>query len=114
MYSVDTGLLAESRPTYLNFDADGFLFHPENWNHQTARTIAAQNGLQEMTSAHLKMLHYIRDYYFELGGFVSPHRICSELEVDKQIMKRYFVSCLNAWRVAGLPNPGEEAKAYMS
>jgi len=25
-----------------------------------------------------------------------------------------FGTCLNAWRVAGLPNPGEEAKSYLS
>jgi len=25
-----------------------------------------------------------------------------------------FPSCLAAWRIAGLPDPGEEAKAYLS
>jgi len=25
-----------------------------------------------------------------------------------------FTTCLGAWRVAGLPNPGEEAKSYLN
>lgn len=114
MYSIDTGLLAEAKPALLNYDEDGYLLHPENWGHDTAQSIAAQNGLDKLTAIHMHMIQYIRDYYFELGGFATPHRICSELKVDKSAMKKFFGSCANVWKIAGLPNPGEEAKAYMS
>ncbi len=114
MYSVDAGLLAENVHVLLKFDEDGFLFQSENWDYDTAQQIAQQNGVQELGSRHMKVVQFIRDYYFELGGFVTPRRICSEMDVDKTEMKNFFGSCLNAWKIAGLPNPGEEAKTYMN
>lgn len=114
MYSVDTGLLAENVHVFLKFDEDGFLLQPENWNYETAQQIAQQNGVLELDNTHLKVVQFIRDYYFELGGFVTPRRICLEMDVDKIEMKNFFGSCINAWKIAGLPNPGEEAKTYMN
>ena len=57
----------------------------------------------------LQIAHYLRDYFFELGAFASPHQICSELDIDREDMKAFFGSCANAWKIAGLPNPGEES-----
>ena len=114
MYSVDAGLLAENIHALLKFDEDGFLLQAENWDHEIAQQIAQQNGVPELEAKHLNVVQFIRDYYFELGGFVTPRRICSEMKVDKVEMKRFFGSCTNAWKIAGLPNPGEEAKTYMN
>ncbi|MBD3610756.1 MAG: TusE/DsrC/DsvC family sulfur relay protein [Gammaproteobacteria bacterium] len=114
MYSVDSGLLAEARTVFFGLDDDGFLVHPKNWTQQTAQQIADHVGVQELSSRHLQIVQFIRDYYFELGGYVTPRRVCSELDVDKAAMKQFFGSCINVWKIAGLPNPGEEARAYMS
>jgi tRNA 2-thiouridine synthesizing protein E len=40
--------------------------------------------------------------------------VCHRLGKEKFWVHDLFQSCLNAWRVAGLPNPGEEAKSYLS
>mgnify|MGYP000014480175 CR=1 FL=1 len=114
MQSVDTTLLTDVQSANLNFDEDGFLIDPECWNRQTAQQIADLNGIQNLALHHFQIVHFIRDYYFELGSFAAPHRICSELDIEKDDMKQFFGSCLNVWKIAGLPNPGEEAKAYMS
>ena len=114
MYSVYSGLLAENVHFFLRFDEDGFLLQSENWNHEIAQQIALQNGVLELGSRYMKVVQFIRDYYFELGGFVTPRRICLEMDVDKIEMKNFFGSCINAWKIAGLPNPGEEAKTYMN
>jgi len=114
MRSVDTTLLIQTPSANLNFDEDGFLIDPECWNRETAQQIAEQNGVKNLEMRHFQIVHFIRDYYFELGSFATPHRICSELDIEKNAMKQFFGSCINAWKIAGLPNPGEEAKAYMS
>jgi tRNA 2-thiouridine synthesizing protein E len=40
-------------------------------------------------------------------------RICRIMHLGKHGVQRLFGSCREAWRIAGLPNPGEEAKTYM-
>jgi hypothetical protein len=39
--------------------------------------------------------------------------ICRAAGLDRHKAHKLFGSCRNLWRVAGLPNPGEEAKSYM-
>lgn len=40
--------------------------------------------------------------------------ICYRQDKDKFWVYALFKTCLNAWRVAAHPNPGEEAKPYLS
>jgi tRNA 2-thiouridine synthesizing protein E len=40
--------------------------------------------------------------------------MCRKLGVDRDAVQTAFGSCRNLWQVAGLPNPGGEAIAYMS
>jgi tRNA 2-thiouridine synthesizing protein E len=35
------------------------------------------------------------------------------MHLGKYAVDRLFGGCREAWRIAGLPNPGEEAKSYM-
>lgn len=114
MYSVDAGVLSEKKQAVVLFDEDGFLSQPESWNHEVAQYIADYNGVRMLAVEHLKIVQYVRDYYFELGGFATPRLICSQLELDKVEMKNFFGGCVNVWKIAGLPNSGEEARTYMN
>jgi tRNA 2-thiouridine synthesizing protein E len=40
--------------------------------------------------------------------------VCRAAGLDPSQAHRLFSSCRSLWRIAGLPNPGEEAKAYMN
>jgi tRNA 2-thiouridine synthesizing protein E len=40
-------------------------------------------------------------------------QVCRTHDLDRNAIKNLFGGCRQAWRIAGLPNPGEEAKAYM-
>jgi tRNA 2-thiouridine synthesizing protein E len=42
------------------------------------------------------------------------HRVCHDAGIERQQVNDLFGYCLIAWRIAGLPNPGEEGKAYLS
>ena len=41
-------------------------------------------------------------------------RVCHDAGIERHQVNELFGYCLVAWRVAGLPNPGEEAKSYLS
>ncbi len=96
------------------FDEDGLLMDPAQWNEALARTIAQQHGLGELTDEHWKVIRALRDHYGRFGVAPAMIRVCRAHGQDVHWVHNLFHTCLNAWRVAGLPNPGEEAKAYLS
>lgn len=96
------------------FDEDGFLLDPLYWTREMAQQIAEINEIGTLTEPHWKIISYLRDYYQRFGAMPMMRRLCRAQKLQAIEVKTLFPSCLNAWRVAGLPNPGEEAKAYMS
>jgi tRNA 2-thiouridine synthesizing protein E len=56
----------------------------------------------------------MREHYAKLGVAPAINRICRDAGIERQQVNELFGYCLVAWRVAGLPNPGEETKAYLS
>ncbi len=97
----------------LEFDEDGFLLDPEQWSEATAQMIAELDGLSELGEAHWQVISFVRERFFRLGAISSIRQICRNNEMSKSEVKALFGGCLQMWRVAGLPHPGEEAKAYM-
>ncbi len=98
----------------LVFDEDGFLLDGERWDQDLAIALAAAEGLDALGEQHWRILDFIRDYHARFGAVPMLRRVCRREGIDRQRMKRLFGSCRSAWRIAGLPNPGEEAKAYMN
>lgn len=95
-------------------DAEGFLSDPESWNDDIARMIAHDDGLPELTPEHWVVIHALRDHYHRFGTAPPAFsHICNEHHLGKHCMENLFRSDREAWRIAGLPDPGEEAKAYM-
>lgn len=98
----------------LEFDQDGFLKDPAAWNHDLAEQMAQQSGFDGLTPEQWRILHWLRDHYFETGAPPSAHQVCHENQLEHDCIGRVFRHDLRgAWRIAGLPNPGEEAKTYM-
>lgn len=101
-------------PHYLAlFDEDGFLVDPDLWSTGMAQTIAEELGLGPLSSAHWRLLHEVRTRFQQLGGPPSMRRVCRAAGLSRSAVYELFGGCLPAWRIAGLPNPGEEAKAYL-
>jgi len=94
-------------------DEDGYLLNPELWNPALASVIAQNEGITALSEAHWRILNYVRDYHHQFGVMPAVRRVCNRQGLAKTDLKRLFPSCLIAWRIAGLPNPGEEAKAYL-
>lgn len=95
------------------FDEDGFLRNPLDWDEDLAVQLALNDGLDELTEAHWRVIGYLREHY--LAHHTLPPMSYLEwlFDLPAHEGRQLFSGMREAWRVAGLPNPGEEAKAYM-
>ena len=96
------------------FDADGFLLTAEGWSEALAKQIAQADGMTALNQEQLQLLHTLRDEYKKTGAVTALSHICHLDGQQPDCLQQLFPSPKQAWRLAGLPNPGEEAKAYMS
>ena len=95
------------------FDVDGFLSQSDHWDHDIAQRIADAEGMEPLTPKHWEVIDYVRDRFFSYGSLPVMRLVCRAAGLDRHKAHKLFGSCRILWRVAGLPNPGEEAKAYM-
>lgn len=97
-----------------DFDADGFLVGTLAWSPAMAEALAQEDGIDSLGEKHWKIIHLVRERYFSLGALPVMRLVCRAAGLDPRQAHRLFSSCRSLWRIAGLPNPGEEAKAYMN
>lgn len=94
-------------------DEGGFLIDPALWTEALARRFAWREGVGELSEDHWRVILHVRDRFHALGGMPSMRRVCRATGLSREAIHGLFGSCLRVWRIAGLPDPGEEAKAYM-
>ncbi len=112
MNAVSTGAASnvETEPT---FDEDGFLIDPASWSEELAEHLANLIEGIRLTEAHWRIIYFVRSRVLRTGAIPPMRIICRQLGTERDAVKGLFGGCLNLWRIAGLPNPGEEAKAHM-
>lgn len=103
----------ENLPVKQILDEDGYLIDPVDWTQSFTERRAAEAGIR-LAKQHWHLIDIIRDKYLRLGALPPMRSVCKSAGLDKQELKQQFGSCLNLWKMAGLPNPGEEARAYMN
>jgi tRNA 2-thiouridine synthesizing protein E len=94
-------------------DEDGFLTDPQLWDEDLARKLARADGLPELNEHHIEVIRYLREHYLRHGTIPAMQHVCWVTEQGPRCIEELFHTCREAWRIAGLPNPGEEAKSYM-
>lgn len=97
----------------VELDEDGLLKDPNAWSEAPAREIARRNGIEPLTAEHWMVIGALREHYAKYGVAPAMHHVCRSHGKGPFWVHDLFGTCLNAWRVAGLPNPGEEAKTYL-
>lgn len=99
---------------HLELDEDGFLINPSMWTPSVAEYLARIDGIRELTDTHWKLIDSLRDFYFSHGYAPQERHVCLLQHLDKYCLEDLFNNQYReAWRLAGLPNPGEEYKSYM-
>lgn len=97
----------------LPLDADGFVIDAALWSPGMARAIARHDDLR-LTPEHWAILYGMRERHLASGAIPPVSSVCRAQGLDRQSVRRLFGSCREAWRIAGLPHPGDEALAHMS
>jgi TusE/DsrC/DsvC family sulfur relay protein len=95
------------------FDQDGFIRDPAGWDEPLARELAEQEGIVRLDEAHWRVIYQLRTHYFETGSVPVMRHICRDAGLEEHCVSELLTDPRRAWRIAGLPNPGEEAKAYI-
>ena len=95
------------------FDADGFLLDPDKWSESLADRIAQIDGIGALNELQIGLLHALRREYSRHGTVTALSHVCHLTGQSADCMQHLFPNPREAWRVAGLPNPVEEANSYL-
>lgn len=95
------------------FDPNGFLIDSASWSESLADRIAQNDGLGELNELQIGLLHALRREFAKHGCVTALSHVCHLTGQSADCMQHLFPSPRIAWRMAGLPDPGEEAKAYL-
>jgi len=97
----------------LRFDSDGYLIDFGKWDESLAEYLANRVGWS-LTPPRWAIIRALRESYNQQGGNPSLRHVCHMASLDRHCIDTYFDQHgRDVWRIAGLPNPGEEAQAYM-
>ncbi len=97
----------------IQFDEDGFLQNNSPWSQDLSQAIADSHSLGPLSADHWRVINFLRAHYSKFEALPAMRRVCRVCGLKKHAVQALFGGCRNAWRIAGLPNPGPEALAYM-
>lgn len=95
-------------------DDDGFLLNYEDWNEKVACALAEKEGVEELTEDRIDILKFIRTYYKKYNFFPILRAVCKNVHQPSNCLNEKFLDPVQAWKIAGLPNPGEEVLMFKS
>lgn len=91
----------------LVLDEDGFIVDPKVWCPEFATAVAAEEGVDELTEEHWKIINYLRNYYVKFDT-CPPIRML--VKMNNTTVKRVYElfptgPAKGACRLAGAPKP---------
>lgn len=95
-----------------DFDQDGFIKDSRDWTLDMAQEIADREAIGKLGDSHWKVIQYLRQHYHSSHTLPVMKLVCHELGFDDGCVSQLFGNPEKAWKVAGLPDYGEEFKAY--
>ncbi len=95
-------------------DQDGFLLRFEDWSEEVARLLAQREGISELSEDKMDILRFLRQYYEKHRFFPIVRAVCRQVGQPSTCMIEGFADPVTAWKIAGLPNPGEEVLGFRS
>ena len=94
-------------------DDDGYIVNFEDWNDRVACALAEREGIEELTKDRIDILKFLRQYYKDYGSYPVFGAVCLNVNQPKECVTQKFVDPVKAWKIAGIPNPGEEVETYL-
>jgi TusE/DsrC/DsvC family sulfur relay protein len=96
----------------ITLDDDGYLVNYEDWNETVASALAEREGAGELTSDKMDILKFMRNYYKEYNFFPILRFVCKNVGQPRNCVTEKFIEPVIAWKIAGLPNPGDEVNMF--
>jgi tRNA 2-thiouridine synthesizing protein E len=100
--------------TRLTVDDEGFLTDFEDWTEAAALVLAAREGIGQLSADQFEILRSLRTYYRMHRFFPIVRAICRSVHQPRTCVTDLFADPVTAWKIAGLPNPGEEVIGFRS
>jgi TusE/DsrC/DsvC family sulfur relay protein len=95
-------------------DDEGFLKDMEDWSDDVASALALREGIERLSEDQLTILRSLREYYRKHRFFPIVRAICRSVNQPRTCFTDWFTDPVTAWKIAGLPNPGEEVIGFRS
>ncbi len=91
----------------VELDEDGFIVNLEEWNEDVARYLAKEEGIDELSEDHWKLINYLKGYFAEYGIAPMVRKMTKESGYSLKEIYDLFPSgpAKGACKVAGLPKP---------
>ena len=91
----------------LDFDVEGFLTNPAQWDLAVARALALEEGIPALTDRHLAVVNFMRKEFQEKGTGPSIRRLTKESGVPTKELYELFPGgpAKKAARIAGIQKP---------
>jgi tRNA 2-thiouridine synthesizing protein E len=93
--------------TTVELDDEGFFVHPEQWTEDMATDLAAREGITQLSSAHWKVIRFMRSEFLEKGTGPTVRVLGKTSGVSIKELYELFPKgpAKIAARVAGIPKP---------
>lgn len=85
----------------------------EPWCEDLAKRLAKGHGLERLTPAHWCVIQSLREHFIQYGAMPPMRAVCDHNRLEPHCVNDLFHDPETAWRIAGLPDPGEEARSYL-
>jgi dissimilatory sulfite reductase related protein len=86
---------------------EGFLVNPDDWNEDIAAHIAKQEGINELTDDHWKVIRFMRNDFVERGQIPTIRRLKTAGGIPIQDIYKLFPDgpAKKAAKISGLGKP---------
>ena len=91
----------------IQVDEDYFLFNPDDWSEEVAVELAKEEGIDQLTEAHWKVINFMRQDFKEKGQVPSIRRIKNAGGIPTKELYELFPGgpAKKAAKIAGLSKP---------
>lgn len=88
-------------------DADGFLVNPDDWTEEIAAEIAKEEGIEELTEGHWKVINFMRKDFKEKGQIPTIRRMKNAGGIPTSELYQLFPDgpAKKAAKISGLGKP---------
>ena len=91
----------------VDFDDEGFMTNPDQWNEDIAKVLAEEEGIPELTQGHMKVINFIRADFKEKGTAPTIRRMNKVGGIATKDLYEWFPKgpAKKAAKISGLGKP---------